>query len=95
MYQLLTHCVNPRCANLVYLTESVDAEDLDVPATMPDRGRYCVDCARTMGYLDAGDVELLHVLLLESGLLGAIGPTLPAPSPVVKVVHEQGRFSLL
>ena len=97
MYQLLMHCTNPRCANLVYLKESVDAEWLDVPADLPPRGRYCVPCARTMGHLDAADVERLHALLIEAGLLGEFGPVAPDPvdEVIVPIVYHQGRFSLL
>lgn len=97
MFHLLMHCANGRCANLVYLEDSVAAADLDVPAGMPGEGRYCLACARTTGHLTAEDVELLHVLLIEAGLLGPVGP--PAPEVAVEdipaIVHHQGRFSLL
>lgn len=94
-YQLLFHCANPRCAKLIYLSESVLG--LECPDLTEEYGRrYCVDCAHDLGHLTAADVERLETLLREAGLYGRLpGPVYQArPAEVVRASSRQLRFQL-
>jgi hypothetical protein len=79
---VLLHCSNVDCPTLIYLDEAVPGKEID-PSL---HGRYCVDCAREMGYYTEYDIAMLEHLLVKSGLLSPTDPTtvempMPAPHP--------------
>ena len=55
------------CSNLVYVDESVRAEEIATP--LPP-GRYCVKCAREAGWRSPTEIVELGKRLLEAGLIG-------------------------
>ena len=83
MIDRLLHCSDPRCSELVYLSESIPGRAIAANLT----GRYCVASARSLGYYTEADRELLERLLREGGLFG--DPT-PPPRPR-RVRHYQGQ----
>ena len=58
-------CSTPSCVSLFTMGESIWGGGLRDPAP----GRYCVDCARTMGHFTPEDVRRLESLLIGAGML--------------------------
>ncbi len=61
----LLRCSDEKCSSLVYLSEAIAGyRILDGM-----QGRYCVECARWLGWMSPDDVILLEKLLRDEGLI--------------------------
>lgn len=79
---VLLHCSDPRCVNLVYLDESISGElipsDWRSSGEGP-HGHYCLDCARRLGYRTKDDRLNAEIALKEAGMLRRPGDRIKKP----------------
>ena len=68
MRDVLIHCSDPRCSELIYISEAVRGSALAANLI----GHYCIDCAHSMGYWSPADIDLLEFLLARNGLIAPI-----------------------
>lgn len=100
--QVLLHCSNPACSSLIYLDEAIKGRDCpQADPTLSGRTlRYCLECARSLGYRTAAEYEedwrKLGVLLKEAGMLRRPGdrPWRPVKHRPPKMTAGQMQLDL-
>lgn len=100
--QVLLHCSNPTCSSLIYLDEAIKGRDCpQADSTLSGRTlRYCLECARNLGYRTAAEYEedwrKLGELLKAAGMLRRPGdrPFRPVKHRPPKLPEGQLQFGL-
>ena len=68
----LLHCSNRSCSALIYLSEAIPGRLIPTswhPGGEGSHGRYCVACARSLGWWSPDDVITAGDLLRSAGMI--------------------------